>query len=204
MVRAGADWAPALLLLRLVWFGAEEVGEDAALFLCELALVAGGVEHGGALIDGHGAQIPEGALDHGLAVGSERGEQAAGLVELHALLGGHALDDFGAGKPPLALLVGKVVDLLQLLYYALLIGWGELSEAGLVAQQLLLALYGQSAVLGEPRLQMTGRRQRRSRRGRPLYAGRHRLGNGPRLGRRRQSRPDQRRCRPFHRRGRRD
>ena len=48
---------------RLVGFGAQQIAEDVALVRRELVLVARRVEHRGALIERHGAQILEGALD---------------------------------------------------------------------------------------------------------------------------------------------
>jgi hypothetical protein len=67
------------------------------------------------------------------------------------------LDNFGTGKTAVALLRWHLVNLAQLLHQALLIGWGQAAEVGVAAQQLLLILERDVAVVIEPVFKVAGR-----------------------------------------------
>lgn len=135
---------------RLVGFGAQQVGENVALVGAELALIARRVEHRRALIEGHGAQILKGALDHGLAIGRERHETAPGLPNLHLFLRRHMLQHLAACQAAFALVLGQLVQLVQLLHQALLGRRGQAVETGIVAQQTFLILNGKALMPVEP------------------------------------------------------
>ena len=143
---------------RLVWLGAEEVGEDAALLGAEDALVAAGTEHHLALIERHGAQIAEGALHQHLAIRRQRSHPLAGHVEPHPVLGRHVLQRFGAGQAAIALVIRQLIHLVQLLQDPLLVRRGQPIEAGVAAQGPLLVLNGLAAMLVEPVAEVPWRR----------------------------------------------
>jgi hypothetical protein len=82
---------------------------------------------------------------------------AEGLVDLHAVGWREALKGFGARQTALALGFGHLVQLVELLNLAILLGGRQAVEAGLLAEEPLLLADGQVLVLGHPLGQMTGR-----------------------------------------------
>jgi len=135
---------------RLVGLGAQQIRKDVAFVGRELALVARRVEHGGALIEGHRAQILEGALDRGLAIRRQRHKAVPGLANLHLLLRRHALQHLAPRKAALALRIRHLVQLLELLHQPLLLRGGQAIEAGIAAEQALLFLRWETLVMIEP------------------------------------------------------
>ena len=71
------------------------------------------------------------------------------------------LQQLAAGQATLALLLGHLVDLVQLPYQALLVAGRKPVEVRIIAQHPLLVLRGNSAVLIEPVAEVAwGRRSR--------------------------------------------
>ena len=96
-----------------------------------MALVAAGVEHHGALIGRHGAQIAKGIAHDCLAIRWKARPTARGVVDLCAILRSQVLKRFSAGKAALAELVGHLIDLMELLHEPLLIALGQPIKVGI-------------------------------------------------------------------------
>ncbi len=145
----GRECEPTLAR-RLVGLDAQKIGEDVALLGRELALVAGGIQHGRALIEGHRTQILKGALDDLLALGRQTHQLATGVTHLHLLLRRQALKHFTARQAAVTLRRGHLVELVQLLHEPLLGLGSQAVEAGVVMKQALLVLERKPLVLIKP------------------------------------------------------
>jgi len=142
---------------RLVRLYEQHIGEDAALLRGEDALVTLGVEHRGTLLERNRAQILEGALHHRLALHRQGRPAVRREVDAHLFLRRQMLDHYSAGETALALLLGQLVYLVQLLHHTLLLGRRKPAEVGVAAKHTLLLLYGKIVVLIEPVAQVAGR-----------------------------------------------
>lgn len=143
------------------WFerlDAQQIGEDATLLGGEDTLISSGVEYRLALIQRDRAQVLESALHQRLSVHGQGDPAARGVVDAQPILGREMLEHLVASHTALALLLAQLVDLMQLLDDALLVGRGQAPECGVVAEHPLLLLDGKRAVLIKPVAQVAGRR----------------------------------------------
>lgn len=152
-----AGWSLWDLARRIVRLDAEHVVEHAALVGRELILVAGGVEHGGPLIEWDGTEIAKGIGHHCAAVWRQHGHAACGVVDLHALLWRKALKHLGTGEAAVPLVDGELINAMELLEETLLVGGRQTGEVGIVAEGAFLLLDGLAAMLVEPVAEVTGR-----------------------------------------------
>jgi hypothetical protein len=113
-------------------------------------LVSSRIQHRLALIQRNSAQILERPLHHRLTILWQSSPLPSRAVDAHALLRRHALQHLVSRQPAIALLLGHLIHLAQLLRQPLLIGGRQTLEARIVAQHPLLVLHRNILVLIQP------------------------------------------------------
>ncbi len=116
----------------------EEAVDGSALLVVEPAAELGRVHVGLTLGGGQVAEQEEGAVDGVLAVLGQTADGGHGIANLLALGGGEVLHRFSAGDEFVALLGGHGVELGEALVELGLLLRGQVAEAGLVLQRVLL------------------------------------------------------------------
>jgi hypothetical protein len=112
--------------------------------------VAAGVQGGGALAGRDVAKLAEGARDGAALVGGQGAELLHGSAELLALRGVEALHQLDMRELALPLAGRHGIELGEMVVHALLGLPGQIAEAGLAVERLLLLIGRQVAVLVHP------------------------------------------------------